>query len=99
MINRYYQEYRQRMEKDTIAHPFKEMLNSEKMLTDVYFPDDLIAFFKHEAFLNNEEDITQYASEQILKLIHLSLVFAHERGIGLNELRNLDLAQMEDERI
>jgi len=97
MLNREYQEYKEWAEKDTLTHPFHEMLKSEKMLTDVYLPDDLIAFFKNEAFLNNEEDITMYVSEQLLKLIHLSLVFADERGIGLNQLRAFTMAKMERE--
>jgi hypothetical protein len=99
MLEREYQEYKEWAEDDTLAHPFKEMLTSGKIWTDVYFPDDLIEFLQYEAMVNNEENVRHYVSEQLLKLIHLSLVFADERGIDLNELRNFDLAQMEDERI
>ena len=93
-----YEEYKQWAEGDTLAHPFKEMLKSDKTLTRVIFPDELMDFFLHEAneqIGNNEDSLTEYISEQLLKLIHLSLVFADERGIGLNELRSYDLAEME----
>ena len=93
-----YWEYKEWAERDTLAHPFKEMLKSDKTLTSVIFPDELMDFFLHEAneeICNNEDSLTEYISEQLLKLIHLSLVFADERGIGLNELRSYDLAEME----
>ena len=93
-----YKEYKEWAEKDTLAHPFKKMLKSDKTLTRVIFPDELMDFFLHEAneqIGNNEDSLTEYISEQLLKLIHLSLVFADERGIGLNELRSYDLAEME----
>ena len=82
-----------------IAMPFKTLLTSDKILTNVYFPEELISLFAHEAYCNKEEDITIYVSEQFLKLIHLSLILANERGITLNELRNYDLAKMEQENM
>lgn len=93
-----YQEYKQWAEEDTLTLPFREMLKSNKELTHVMFPDELMDFFLHEAneeIGNNEDSLTEYISEQLLKLIHLSLVFADERGIDLNELRSYDLAEME----
>ena len=93
-----YQEYKQWAEKDTLMYPFKEMLKSDNQLTHVSFPKEFMDFFLHEAcenISNNEDSVTEYISEQILKLIHLSLVFADERGIGLNELRSFNLAKME----
>lgn len=97
-----YQAYKEWAEGNTLAYPFKEMLKSDKRLTHVMFPNELMDFFLHEAneeIGNNEDSLTEYISEQLLKLIHLSLVFADERGIGLNELRSYDLAEMEQERI
>jgi hypothetical protein len=82
-----------------IAKPFKTLLTSNKILTNVYFPEELISLFTHEAYCNEEEDITIYVSEQLLKLIYLSLILANKRGITLNELQNYDLAQMEQENI
>ena len=82
-----------------IAKPFKTLLTSDKILTNVYFPQELISLFTQEAHCNEEEDVTMYVSEQILKLIHLSLVLANKRGIKLNELRDYDLAKMEQEDI
>jgi hypothetical protein len=93
-----YQEYKKWAEDNTLAHPFKEMLKSSKTLTRVIFPDELMDFFLHESneeIGNNEDSLTEYISEQLLKLIHLSLVFADERGIGLEELRSYDLGEME----
>lgn len=98
MDRRKYQEYKKWAEDNTLAHPFKEMLKSDNELTRVIFPKDLMDFFLHEAcenIGNNEDSLTEYISEQILKLIHLSLIYADERGIGLEELRSFDLAKME----
>lgn len=97
MDRRKYQEYKEWAEKDTLMYPFKEMLKSDKELTRVIFPKDLMDFFLIEAYENignNEDSLTEYISEQILKLLHLSLIFADERGIGLEELRSFDLAKM-----
>jgi acetylornithine/succinyldiaminopimelate/putrescine aminotransferase len=93
-----YQEYKQWAERDTLTLPFREMLKSNKEHTYVIFPCELMDFLLHEAneeIGNNEDSLTEYISEQLLKLIHLSLVFADERGIGLNELRSYDLAEIE----
>lgn len=97
MDRRKYQEYKEWAEKNTLMYPFKEMLKSDKELTRVIFPKDLMDFFLIEAYENignNEDSLTEYISEQILKLLHLSLIFADERGIGLEELRSFDLAKM-----
>jgi hypothetical protein len=83
-----YQEYKKWAEDNTLAHPFKEMLKSSKTLTRVIFPDELMDFFLHESneeIGNNEDSLTEY----------ISLVFADERGIGLEELRSYDLGEME----
>jgi hypothetical protein len=93
-----YEEYKQWAEGDTLTLPFREMLKSNKRLTGVIFPCELIDFFLHEAneeIGNNEDSLTEYISEQLLKLIHLSLLLADERGIGLNNLRSFNLAKME----
>ena len=102
MFREKYEEYKQWAEDDTIAHPFKEMLKSEKTLTHVIFPIELMDFFLHEANeeIGNEEDsLTEYISEQLLKLIHLSLEYADEYSVNLNQLRGCNLAKMENERI
>jgi hypothetical protein len=93
-----YQEYKQWAEEDTLTLPFREMLKSNKELTRVIFPCELMDFFLHEAneeIGNNEDSLTEYMSEQLLKLIHLSLLLADERGITLNNLRSFNLAKME----
>ena len=99
MLEDDYHSYWETVCSHSIARPFKTMLTSDKVLTDVYFPEELISFFIHEAHSSEEEDITMYVSEQLLKLIHLSLTFADERGIDLTDLRSMNLVKMEKESV